>query len=218
MQLPLPKFEPSPVGGITWPALTPTPVDSLPVAPVGSPELVTSVVLDSVDGPSSPEMPASQSNSRSPSSTGGDVRASRAAVEPTLADRLRLALSPPIESLLPGPNSLLPWPGELMPFQLDGVRTLINSQKILLADDMGLGKTIQVIAALRVLMMQRRIGSALIVAPASVLDQWRQELRKWAPELKAMVIRGSPGRPGLAMVCRGPRRNRQLRDAAGRFQ
>ena len=192
MQLPLPVFEPSTVGCMTWPAVLPTPVGSLPVAPVGSPELVTSVVLDSVDGPSSPGMPASQSNSRSPSSTGGDVRPSRAAVEPTLADRLRLALSPPIESLLPGPNSLLPWPGQLMPFQLDGVRELINSDKILLADDMGLGKTIQVIAALRVLMMQRRIGSALIVAPASVLDQWRQELLKWAPELTAMVIRGSP--------------------------
>ena len=30
-----------------------------------------------------------------------------------------------------------------------------------------------------------------MVTPASVLDQWRRELLKWAPDLRAMVIRGS---------------------------
>ena len=79
-----------------------------------------------------------------------------------------------------------------MPFQLDGVRTLISSDKLLLADDMGLGKTIQVIAALRTLIVQGVMETALVVAPASVLDQWRQELLKWAPELRVMVIRGAP--------------------------
>ena len=78
-----------------------------------------------------------------------------------------------------------------MPFQLDGVRTLIGSEKLLLADDMGLGKTIQVIAALRILIVQRAIETVLVVAPAAVLDQWRQELLKWAPELRVMVIRGT---------------------------
>ncbi len=78
-----------------------------------------------------------------------------------------------------------------MPFQNDGVRTLIGSERLLLADDMGLGKTVQVIAALRMLFAQRAIESALVVAPSSVLDQWRQELRKWAPELTAIIIRGN---------------------------
>ncbi len=108
-----------------------------------------------------------------------------------MAARLRALLAPPLESLLPGPQSVLEWPGELMQFQKDGVLALINSERVLLADDMGLGKTLQVIAALRILCVQRAIESILVVAPAGLLDQWRQELAKWAPELRAIIIRGS---------------------------
>ena len=85
----------------------------------------------------------------------------------------------------------LQWPGKLMPFQEDGVRALMGSDRLLLADDMGLGKTLQVIAALRILRHRGDIHSALVAAPASLLDQWRGELRKWAPELSAIIIRGS---------------------------
>ena len=102
-----------------------------------------------------------------------------------------MLLAPPWESLLPGPNSVLQWPGDLMPFQRDGVRTLIGAERLLLADDMGLGKTLQVIAALRVMFQRRAIGRALVVTPATILDQWRQELNKWAPELRAIIIRGN---------------------------
>ena len=56
---------------------------------------------------------------------------------------------------------------------------------------MGLGKTIQTIAALRILLARREIKSCLVAAPASVLDQWRREIEKWAPELSAIIIRGS---------------------------
>ena len=31
----------------------------------------------------------------------------------------------------------------------------------------------------------------LVAAPASLLDQWRREIEKWAPELSAIIIRGS---------------------------
>ena len=117
-------------------------------------------------------------------STGADIS--------SLVERLRILLAAPLHTLLPGPETVLEWPGELMPFQRDGVRTLINSDRVLLADDMGLGKTLQVIAALRILYVQRAIQSALVVAPASLLDQWRQELAKWAPDLRAIIIRGSP--------------------------
>ena len=85
----------------------------------------------------------------------------------------------------------LEWPGTLMPFQEEGVRALLGSDRLLLADDMGLGKTLQVIAALRILRHRGDIRSALVAAPASLLDQWRGELRKWAPELSAIIIRGS---------------------------
>ena len=106
-----------------------------------------------------------------------------------LSARLLRVLSPfDLEDPL---EASLEWPGKLMPFQEDGVRALMGSDRLLLADDMGLGKTLQVIAALRILRRRGDIRSALVAAPASLLDQWRGELRKWAPELSAIIIRGS---------------------------
>ena len=78
-----------------------------------------------------------------------------------------------------------------MPFQVEGVNALVSSERLLLADDMGLGKTLQTIAAARILKAQRKIASCLVVAPSSLLDQWRREIEKWAPELSAIIIRGS---------------------------
>lgn len=109
---------------------------------------------------------------------------------PSLADRLRLRLAVPLESLLPGPSTTLDWPAHLMQFQLDGVRELLSRDRILLADDMGLGKTVQAIAAIRILCIQRAIQSVLLVVPASLIDQWRREFYRWAPELRLIAVRG----------------------------
>ena len=113
---------------------------------------------------------------------------SRPAADPGLAGRLLSVLDP--QSIEAAAQDGLEWPGSLMPFQEQGVRALLDSDRLLLADDMGLGKTLQVIAALRILRHRRDIRSALVAAPASLLDQWRGELRKWAPELSAIIIRG----------------------------
>ena len=156
------------------------------------PEPVTSVVLAPAAGNQGDITSGSARRNRSESAGAGSHQATGPRARIPLAARLRLLLAPPLDSLLPGPHSILSWAGELMQFQLDGVRKLIASDKLLLADDMGLGKTIQVIAALRILIVRRTLETALVVAPASVLDQWRQELLKWAPELRVMVIRGTP--------------------------
>ena len=84
----------------------------------------------------------------------------------------------------------LHWAETLLPFQLDGIATLIQMNRLLLSDDMGLGKTIQVVAAIRILRILGEIKSCLVVAPAGLLDQWRQEFDKWAPELAVIIIRG----------------------------
>jgi SNF2 family DNA or RNA helicase len=110
----------------------------------------------------------------------------------SLIERLRVVLATPLDSLLPGPATTLEWPAELHPFQIDGVRALLERDRILLADDMGLGKTVQALAAIRILCLQRRIEHVLLVVPASLSDQWRRELDKWAPELRAIIIRGNP--------------------------
>lgn len=60
-----------------------------------------------------------------------------------------------------------------------------------LADDMGLGKTIQVIALLLHLKQRHGTGTSLLVAPASLMGNWRSELSRFAPTLNARVLHSS---------------------------
>ena len=125
-------------------------------------------------------------------------RASRQPAEHPRADvplieRLRDVLAAPPAAALLGAGLPLGWPADdLMPFQVDGVRALLANDRLLLADDMGLGKTVQAAVALRLLVARGRARRCLIVAPAGVLGQWRVELAKWAPEVSAIIVRGSP--------------------------
>lgn len=54
-----------------------------------------------------------------------------------------------------------------------------------LADDMGLGKTVQTIA---LLLNKAQDGASLVVAPASVVPNWRKELAKFAPSLTIVSL------------------------------
>ncbi len=61
-----------------------------------------------------------------------------------------------------------------------------------LADDMGLGKTIQVLALLSVLKKRRRGGaSSLLVLPASLLANWKAEIERFTPTLRAKFVHPS---------------------------
>ena len=63
----------------------------------------------------------------------------------------------------------------------------------ILADDMGLGKTLQSIAfILSQFCMNKDLKPALIVAPASLVYNWKNEFQKFAPSLTAEVMIGSP--------------------------
>ena len=88
-------------------------------------------------------------------------------------------------------NTDLHWENGLMSFQRDGVGALVQMNRLLLSDDMGLGKTVQAIAALRILKSLGEMSACLVVAPASLLDQWRREFSKWAPELSVIIVRGA---------------------------
>ncbi|MHB9035031.1 MAG: SNF2-related protein [Armatimonadota bacterium] len=107
-----------------------------------------------------------------------------------LAERLSVVLQPPLSLCMAG-SGPLEWPSELLDFQKDGVQVLIEQPCVLLADDMGLGKTIQASAAIRLLAIRGGIERALVVAPAAVIRNWREELAAWAPELRVLEVTGS---------------------------
>jgi SNF2 family DNA or RNA helicase len=65
-----------------------------------------------------------------------------------------------------------------------------------LADDMGLGKTIQVLARLVQERAEACSGSApvaptLLVAPTSVIGNWKKEIERFAPHLRAFIHHGT---------------------------
>ncbi len=77
---------------------------------------------------------------------------------------------------------------ELRSYQKQGVAWLMHLQSLglgaLLADDMGLGKTVQAIAALAP-------AGNLIIAPTSVLPNWKRELERFRPNLRVCMYHGS---------------------------
>jgi superfamily II DNA or RNA helicase len=71
----------------------------------------------------------------------------------------------------------------------------------ILADDMGLGKTVQTLAHLAIEKQQGRLHKpSLIVAPVSVLGNWQQEFRRFAPELNLLILHGAKRRESFPAI------------------
>jgi len=60
----------------------------------------------------------------------------------------------------------------------------------ILADDMGLGKTLQVITLMQE--TQDKKNTNLVICPASLILNWEEEIKKFAPDLKAATVYGQP--------------------------
>lgn len=101
---------------------------------------------------------------------------------------------------------------KLRPYQLQGVSwlNLLNQLKLgaILADDMGLGKTLQVISLLllKKQFKQENYGysndnipnnsnknyePSILILPTSLIDNWKNEINKFAPTLKYWIIHAS---------------------------
>jgi SNF2 family DNA or RNA helicase len=97
-----------------------------------------------------------------------------------------------IKQIIP-PKSLK---AELRDYQKDGLNWMqfLREYQLagVLADDMGLGKTIQALAYIMYEKEQSRLDKPiLVVAPTSVLVNWRMETERFAPTLKTLVLHGS---------------------------
>jgi SNF2 family DNA or RNA helicase len=96
-----------------------------------------------------------------------------------------------IQPVTPSPNLR----AELRGYQQSGLNWLQFLREYslagILADDMGLGKTVQALAHL---LHERESGRmdrpSLVVAPTSLMTNWRQEAERFAPGLKLLVLHG----------------------------
>ena len=91
------------------------------------------------------------------------------------------------------PSGLL---ATLRPYQLQGLQWLqfLRSHALsgILADDMGLGKTIQTLAHVLIEKHAGRLDRpALIIAPVSLMGNWRKEAERFTPELRTLVLHGA---------------------------
>jgi SNF2 family DNA or RNA helicase len=81
----------------------------------------------------------------------------------------------------------------LFPYQKDGylwLKHMLNESKgCILGDEMGLGKTMQIIAVL--LNLQRHgLNPSIVIAPISLLSNWKRECAKFAPSLRVHIHHG----------------------------
>ncbi len=84
---------------------------------------------------------------------------------------------------------------ELRQYQQQGLNWLqfLREYKFagILADDMGLGKTVQTLAHLLLEKQSgRMVSPCLIIAPTSLMSNWRREAERFTPDLKVLTLQG----------------------------
>ncbi|XP_031640675.1 chromatin-remodeling complex ATPase chain Iswi-like [Contarinia nasturtii] len=85
--------------------------------------------------------------------------------------------------------------GEMRDYQLRGLNWMIalyeQGVNGILADEMGLGKTLQTISVLGYLKHCRSInGAFLVIGPKSTLRNWYNEVNRFCPSLRALILIG----------------------------
>ena len=87
--------------------------------------------------------------------------------------------------------------GKLKEYQIKGLQWMVslynNKLNGILADEMGLGKTIQSISLITYLIEKKHEEKFLVIVPLSTITNWTLEFEKWAPAVKVIVYKGSPG-------------------------
>ncbi len=79
---------------------------------------------------------------------------------------------------------------QLHPYQVEGILFAAQKRKSFIGDDMGLGKTMQAIGSSLLLKELGQVKRAVIICPASLKFQWRQEIQK-VSKASVAIIAGS---------------------------
>ncbi|MEN8904797.1 MAG: DEAD/DEAH box helicase [Clostridiales bacterium] len=110
-------------------------------------------------------------------------------IEPNLKKLMENVSNPQFEEVEISENML----NVLREYQLTGVKWLKNLAKYsfggILADDMGLGKTLQVLAFLD--SEKNKQKPSLVIAPTSLVFNWKGEAKKFVPHMKILAISGN---------------------------
>lgn len=85
--------------------------------------------------------------------------------------------------------------GDMRPYQVRGLSWLMFMRSIgfgcILADDMGLGKTIQAISYVLKVKEVDQSAKVLVIAPVSLITNWKKELNQFSPSLRVLIHHGS---------------------------
>lgn len=83
----------------------------------------------------------------------------------------------------------------LLPHQKEGAQWLHDLYELrlgaILADEMGLGKTFQILAFLVSLQLRQKLKKCLVVVPTSLVYNWLDEKKKFAPDLPMRIFQSS---------------------------
>lgn len=97
------------------------------------------------------------------------------------------AARPAVEEVRRHLQGAFPSGMELKPYQTIGVTyAKLSGFRCLIADEPGLGKTMQAIGCLA--LAPDELLPAMIVAPANVVYNWEDEIQKWLPKLRVVVM------------------------------
>lgn len=118
-----------------------------------------------------------------------DIKAKAAAINGTLA----LSRAEATDFEPPAPEGM-----EFRPFQRAGIEFALQREGTLIADEMGLGKTIQAVGTINAIKAPR--PQVLIVCPASLKINWRNELKTWLTKPLTIGIAEGRGFPKTDVV------------------